>query len=247
LQSLSVHGGDCIIALLAASSYDDFATVYERWSAHMTEDVAWYTELVREADGPVVELAVGTGRVAIPAALATGKRILGIDLSEPMLVQARSRAEAEGVELDLRQGDMRNLELDEPAALIYCPGRSLLHLPTWADRRRVFERVFASLRPGGRFAWNAFVFSHQVAARNDGVHEVQNGIGHVVHHHPHDNRLDIVLDGGGATSLWWVTRSEWEGLIDVAGLEVEALHGWFDGTPFGDGAREFVWIARRPQ
>lgn len=35
---------------------------------------------------------------------------------------------------------------------------SLLHLPTWRDRRRVFERVAASLRPGGRFAWNAFVF-----------------------------------------------------------------------------------------
>jgi SAM-dependent methyltransferase len=231
---------------LASSNYDAFAAVYERWSAHMTEDVAWYTELVREAEGPVVELAVGTGRVAVPASRATGRRILGIDLSEAMLAEARSDATAAGVELELLHGDMRELELEEPAALIYCPFRSLLHLPTWRDRRRVFERVAASLRPGGRFAWNSFVFSPHVAAQNDGVHEVHNGIGHVVHHHPHDNRLDIVLDAGGATSLWWVTRSEWEGLIEVAGLEIESLHGWFDGRPFEEGAREFVWIARRP-
>ena len=228
------------------SDYDAFAAVYDDWSAHMTEDVAWYVELAREADGPLVELAVGNGRVAVPVARATGRAVLGIDASPAMLADARKRASAAGVELELRLGDMRELELADPAALIYCPFRSLLHLPTWGDRRRVFERVAAALRPGGRFAWNAFVFDPHVAARTDGMHEVQNGIGHVVRHHPHDNRLDIVLDDGGGTSLWWVTRSEWEALIEVAGLEVESLHGWFDGTPFGEGAREFVWVARRP-
>jgi hypothetical protein len=50
---------------------------------------------------------------------------------------------------------------------IYCPFRALLHLPTWADRRRTFERVAASLQPGGRLAWNAFAFDHQIAARLD--------------------------------------------------------------------------------
>ena len=164
-----------------------------------------------------------------------------------MLEGARARAEAAGVELDLREGDMRELELEEPAALVYCPFRSLLHLPTWADKRRTFERVAASLRPGGRFAWNAFVFSHTIAARNDGVHQEQHGIGHVVRQFPHDNRLDITLDDGAEVSLWWVTRSEWEGLIDVAGLEVEALYGGFAREPFGEGSLEFVWVARRPQ
>ena len=64
---------------------------------------------------------------------------------------------------------MRELSLDEPAALIYCPFRALLHLSTWGDRRRLFERVAASLQPGGRFAWNAFVFNPHIAAANDGV------------------------------------------------------------------------------
>jgi len=66
---------------------------------------------------------------------------------------------------------MRDLVLYEPAALIYCPFRSLLHLPTWADRRRTFERVAAALRPVGLFAWNAFAFDHRIAARLDGRHQ----------------------------------------------------------------------------
>src|SRR5207248_4429023 len=59
-------------------SWDEaFAVGYEEWSAHMTEDVVFYVGLAREADGPVVELAVGNGRVAIPVARATGQRVVG--------------------------------------------------------------------------------------------------------------------------------------------------------------------------
>ena len=148
--------------------YAGFAAVYDAWSQDMTEDVGFYVELARETDGPVVELAVGTGRIAIPVAEATGRQVIGIDLSPAMLAIAREHAAAAGVALDLRLGDMRRLELVEPAALITCPFRSLLHLPTWADRRLVFERVAASLRPGGRFAWNSFVFDPHLAAGNDG-------------------------------------------------------------------------------
>jgi trans-aconitate methyltransferase len=122
-------------------SWDEvFADRYEEWSAQMTADVAFYVGLAREADGPVVELAVGNGRVAIPVARETGRRVVGIDSSPTMLGKARVRAAEAGVELDLRDGDMRDLDLDEPAALIYCPFRALLHLPTWVDRRRTFER-----------------------------------------------------------------------------------------------------------
>ena len=228
------------------SLYDAFAPVYDDWSAHMTEDVPYYVELARESEGPLVELAVGNGRIAIPVARETGRRVLGIDASPAMLEQARSRAEAAGVDVELRLGDMRELELEEPAGLIYVPFRSLLHLPTWADRRRVFERVYASLRPGGRFAWNAFVFDPRIAVRIDGEWQEQNGVRHRVDQHKHDNRIDITLESGDAISLWWLNRSEWEGLIDVAGFEVEALYGDFDRRPFDETASEFVWVARKP-
>jgi SAM-dependent methyltransferase len=228
-----------------AEFYAGFAAVYDRWAADMTEDIPFYVELAREADGPVVELAVGTGRVAIPVASETGRRVTGIDLSPAMLEQARAAADAAGVDLDLRLADMRDFALDEPAALVYCPFRSLLHLPSWADRRRTFERVAAALRPGGRFAWNAFCFDPAVAVRLDGQHQTEP-VPHTVRQKPHESRVDVELDAGDTISLWWATKNEWLGLIDVAGLEVEALYGWFDRRPFDEGSREFVWVTRKP-
>jgi hypothetical protein len=161
-----------------------------------------------------------------------------------MLEQARSGASAAGVELDLQLGDMRELAVDEPAALIYCPFRALLHLPTWADRHRTFERVAASLRPNGRFAWNAFALDHRLATRLDGHHE-NEPVGHTVRYSVGDNRIDIALDDGAKSSLWWATKNEWLGLLDVAGLELEALYGGFSGEPFDDDSREYVFVARR--
>ena len=61
-----------------------------------------------------------------------------------------------------------------------------------------------------------------------------------------DNRVDITLESGGKSSLWWATKNEWLGLIDVAGLELVSPHGGFAGEPFGDECREDVFFVRRP-
>src|SRR4051812_31899000 len=143
--------------------YEAFTPTYDRWASDMTEDVQWYVSLARHAAEPIVELAVGSGRVAVPIARETGKRVLGIDRSPSMLAVAQERAG--GLPIELREGDMRDFVLDDPVELVICPFRSLMHLPTWADKRRVFEGVAASLKPGGRFAWNVFAFSPQMAAQ----------------------------------------------------------------------------------
>jgi SAM-dependent methyltransferase len=227
------------------SEYDAWAPDYDAWIAHLTaEDVPYYISLAHEADGPIVELAVGSGRVAIEVVRATGKPVLGIDSSPAMLAIARERSA--GLPLELRLGDMRDLELEEPAALIYVPARSLLHVHGWHDRRRVFERVAASLQPGGRFAFNAFVFSHTIAAQIDGTTQDQNGVVHTLRYVPSDSRIEITRDDGATIRLWWATKAEWDGLLDVAGLEVEALYGGFRGEPFTDESLEFVYVARRP-
>jgi SAM-dependent methyltransferase len=225
------------------SDYDTWAPVYDAWAADMTEDVAHYVSLARQADGPIVELMVGSGRVAIEVVRETGKPVLGIDSSPAMLEIARERSA--GLPLELRLDDVRELELDEPSALIYVPFRSLLHLHGWQEKRQVFERVAASLRPGGRFAFNSFAFSHTIAARLDGTTQ-DHGVVHTLRYAPADNRIDIERDDGATIRLWWGTKEVWDGLIDVAGLEVEALHGGFRGEPFTDDSLEFVYVTRRP-
>jgi SAM-dependent methyltransferase len=226
------------------SEYDAWAPVYDAWASDMTEDVAHYVSLAREADGPIVELMVGSGRVAIEVVRETGKPVLGIDSSAAMLEIARERSV--GLPLELQFGDVRELELDEPAALIYAPFRSLLHLHGWQEKRGVFERVAASLRPGGRFAFNAFAFSHTIAARLDGTTQNQSGVVHTLRYVAADNRIEIERDDAPTILIWWATKSEWDGLIEVAGLEVEALYGGFDREPFTDESLEFVYVTRKP-
>ena len=98
---------------------------------------------------------------------------------------------------------------------------------------------------GGRFAWNVFAFDHAIAARLDGQRQ-DEPVPHTLHYAVGDNRVDITLDSDDSISLWWATRNEWLGLIDVAGLELEALYGGFAGEPFGDESREYLFVARKP-
>jgi SAM-dependent methyltransferase len=231
------------------SSYDPFADDYDVWAADMTDDVGWYVELAEAAREPIVELAVGSGRVAIEIARRTGKRVIGIDLSPKMLGVARERSA--GLPVDLREGDMRELSLDEKVELVICPFRSMLHLPTWRDRRSVFDRVAASLVPGGRFAWNVFAFSAGLATALDGQRvDRPGGSWQIATNVPADSRIDVLrgrdLERLGTFSLWWATRREWEGLIDVSGLELEGLYGGFRREPYDDDSLEQVWVARKP-
>lgn len=182
----------------------------------------------------------GTWRRRMPGVFLAGT---GVGWLAIWADEARTRAAAAGVDLDLREGDMRDLALEEPAALIYCPFRALLHLPTWADRRRTFERVAASLGPAGRFAWNALAFDHRIAARLDGAHQ-QDPVPHTIRYAVGENRIDVVRDDGAMSRLWWATKNEWLGLIDVASLELEALYGGFAGEPFTDDSNEYVFVAR---
>src|SRR5215813_11756830 len=92
-------------AAAEASAYDLIADVYDPWSRSVVEDVAFYVTEARKAAGraanaptrgPVVELGVGTGRIAVPIALA-GIRVIGVDASSGMLDVCRARAEDAGV------------------------------------------------------------------------------------------------------------------------------------------------------
>ena len=103
-------------------SWDEqFASHYNEWSAGMTDDVPFYVSLAVGTDGPLVELAIGNGRVAIPVALATGRSVIGIDSSPAMLAQAQTAAAKAGVTLDLREGRTSAWMSPSPVAVAVGP------------------------------------------------------------------------------------------------------------------------------
>ena len=133
----------------------------------MTEDVAHYVSLAREADGPIVELMVGSGRVAIESC---ARQASPCSASTRRRRCSRSRASVSaGLPLELRFGRRARARARRArGADLRARSARFSTCTAGQEKRRVFERVAASLRPGGRFAFNAFVFSHTIAARLDG-------------------------------------------------------------------------------
>src|SRR3954451_7421299 len=118
------------------SEYDAIATLYDPWSTSVVEDISFYVEeALQAAAHPVVELGVGTGRIAIPTAMA-GVHVIGVDASAGMLEVWPGRARGAGVahRVALREGDPRRPPVDERVLLVTCPFRAFLHLSTDDDR-----------------------------------------------------------------------------------------------------------------
>ncbi len=145
--------------------YRDFAHAYDEYSRGVAGDVEFYRRLAAEA-GVVVELGVGTGRIAIPTA-QTGIPVVGFDREPAMLAVAREKARDAGVEalVTLREGDMRSFVLDQPVPLVTIPFRTFLHNLTTEDQLATLAACHRALVPGGRLALNVFNPDLQKMAR----------------------------------------------------------------------------------
>ena len=232
-----------------SSLYDSIARIYDPWSLSVTEDVEFYVDLACETDGPVVELAVGTGRIALPIAQA-GVPVIGIDQSEAMLAVARERARELGVDqrVDLRVGDLREPPVTERVPLVICPFRSLLHMPNKTEKLRALRGACSLLESGGRFAFDVFA---------PGQEDIDETHGRWIEREPNiferadwnetARTLTLTVRSGNSTAtmaLHWLDMPEWLVLIEQAGLEVEATYGWFDRRPYA-GEEDMIFVCRR--
>jgi len=229
--------------------YDSIAGLYDDWSVSVVEDVEFYVEEAVSSGGPVVELAVGTGRIAVPVAKA-GIRVIGIDESEGMLAAARAYADREGVAelLEVRVGDIRNPPVEEQVALVVIPFRTLLHFPTEDEKLRVLRAAATILEPGGKLVFDVFAPSDEDIAETDGIWlEREPGIFERANWDQASRTLTLSVrrDGDAASfTLHWLDEPTWRDLLARAGFTVEGLYGWFDRRPW-TGGEDLIWTCRR--
>src|SRR5580765_4802202 len=154
----------------AGALYDTIARIYDPWSVSVREDVGFYVDEALASGGPVVELAVGTGRIAVPTAKA-GVQVIGVDESPGMLAVAREYAEREGVadRIELRVGDLRNPPVSERVPLVTIPFRSLLHMPSDAEKTRALAAARELLAPDGLLVFDVFAPSREDIEETDGL------------------------------------------------------------------------------
>jgi len=229
------------------SSYDPIARLYDPWNAGVVEDISFYVEEALASGGPVVELGVGTGRIAIPTA-AAGVHVIGVDSSAGMLEICAEQARRVGVaeRLDLRLGDLRRPPVDERVPLVTSPFRALLHLATDKERLEALRAVRALLRDGGRFIFDVFRPSQDDIDETHGRWiERERGIEERADWDVVAQTLTLSVRGNGTQStmqLWWLEPERWNALLGEAGFAVDSCFGWFDGRPYRDD-EDTVWIA----
>lgn len=231
------------------SAYDKIARIYDPWSKTVVEDVPFYVEEAKRSGGPVVELGVGTGRIAVPIALA-GIRVIGVDSSEGMMAVARERAALAGVELDLRLGDLREPPVEGEFPLVIVPFRSLLHMQTAEDRRTVLRAIRALLEPGGRLVFDVFAPAPDDIAETHGRWlQREPGIFERADWDEERQTLSLRVRGEGAETvldLAWLTVAEWRTLLKEEGFAVRAVYGWFDRKRWR-GHEDSIWVCtKRP-
>jgi SAM-dependent methyltransferase len=233
------------------SVYDPIAELYDRWSLSVTEDVPFYVAEARKAGGTVVELAVGTGRIAVPIA-AAGIQVIGVDSSTRMLEVCRRRADEAGVaeRLDLRAGDIVGPPVHERVPLVICPFRSYLHLHEAETRLRAVRAARELLVPGGRLIFDVFAPSRDdIEETHARWLEREPGIFERADWDEPSRTLTLSVRGPTGEStmqLAWVSAGEWYETLEAAGFEVERLYGWFDYRPYRRGNEDMVFVARRP-
>jgi SAM-dependent methyltransferase len=145
----SIGGG--VSFLLDHDNLEEYAdaTNYDRADPSDT-GVAFYSALAQEAGGPVLEIACGTGRVAIPIA-KLGFPVMGLDIVPGMLEQARRKSD--GLPVRWVEADARTFALNEQFRLIFLTGNAFQAFVTNAEQAAVLQRVYDHLHEDGLFAF----------------------------------------------------------------------------------------------
>ncbi len=230
-------------------------------------DIAFYRRAAKRARGPVLELACGTGRVAIPLSMA-GHDVTALDLSAEMLRVAR--AKAAGLPIRFVRGNMKRFDLGRRFKLIYITFRSFQSLLTPADQRACLECVRRHLAPGGRLIVNIFdpKLEYCVNGRSRVISRYRKSVDPATgtvcrlkvlervndalrqrltekwHYEVRDRRGKLVRKDDRVLSIRWTYRWEMAHLLELCGFKPEACFGDFHGGPPRYGAEQ-IWVAKR--
>ena len=237
---------------LVASTYD--RTVAERFEPdHIEPTVALLAELA--AGGSAVEFAIGTGRIALPLAVA-GVAVQGIDVSAPMVAQLRAKPGGDDIEVTI--GDMTTTQVCDDAALVYLVFNTIGNLRTQQAQVACFANAAAHLAPGGCFVIETGVPQlhrlppgetirpFELSPEHLGFDEYIDRVDQILVSHHYRIHGDRVRHTAGAFRYVW--PAELDLMAQLAGMELEARWADWRRTPFtGDAAAHVsVWRLPRP-
>jgi SAM-dependent methyltransferase len=203
-------------------------------------------------DGPVLELAIGTGRIALPLA-ERGVEVHGIDLSRAMV--ARMREKPGGSDIPVKIGDMTTVRMDTSYRLVYLVFNTIGNLTSQDAQVACFANAAAHLAPGGLFLIETGVpqlrrlppgDSARVFERRPdkwGIDEYDVATQGLVSHHLHlvDGHFEV-----SSIPFRFVWPSELDLMARLAGMRLNSRWGNWDGQPFTSESRKHVSVWELP-
>ena len=223
-------------------------------------DVEFYLQQVRNYPGPVLELACGTGRIAIQ--LAQEVSITGLDLSEAMLDSARLKAKDKELDIEFIQGDMTNFELNRKFNLILMTGIAFAHLETREMLEGCLSCVRHHLTDDGRFIFDTHNPSLAILTRDPSKQFPHaeypdpdgNGTVTITESNKYDsatqiNRLQLYFKLGEREETHHVNMrmlfpQELDALLHYNGFEVETKYGDYTGQLFNSDSNVQIVVCR---
>lgn len=251
---------------MSTAPYDKFARFYDLEYGHKDNDLDFYLDMAEAHRSPVLEIGVGTGRVAFELAQA-GYGVVGIDNSRRMLKQAERRLALQSLEtaqhITLVHADMRRFSLGITFPLCIIPFRAFLHNLTVDDQLATLRCIWKHLEPNGVLAFDLFVPLYHVMAGSEWqdrlepqeLADAEAGVSIDVHvrHRPARQLLRIrnsyhQPDGKvvhADMTYRYVFRFEMEALLRECGFQVENVFGDFNRRPYNYRSGMMIFTARR--
>jgi SAM-dependent methyltransferase len=243
---------------------DYFARFYDVIYAELrTIDRDFFLRKILEANGPVLEIGVGTGRLFADA-LRAGADIYGIDISATMLGRLRAKLDPRDHHRICRQ-DARSLRLDKTFDLILAPARVFSHLVEIDDQLRALDSVYDHLKPGGTFIFDVFVPNLEILLHGvdqqtdfDGEYAPGKRVKRVVSAKADlAHQINLITmtfawdEDGGTRSATWQTpmrfffRYELEHLVSRSRLKLKNIYGDYEEHELGPQSTDFVLVCER--
>jgi SAM-dependent methyltransferase len=231
-----------------AATYDDDPEMFD--TAVVDPAVDFLAELA--GGGRALELAIGTGRIALPLA-ARGISVHGIDMSNAMV--ARLRAKPSGEDVDVTIGDIATTTVGGSFALVYLVFNTIMNLTTQAAQVACFRNAAAHLQPGGCFVIEVGIPDLQRLPPGETIHPF-----HVSEHHWGFDEYDIANQGltshhleivdGRAERLSVPFRYAWPAeydlMAELAGMRLRARWAGWKREPFTSDSRSHVSVWEKP-
>jgi SAM-dependent methyltransferase len=253
----------------AAAQYDPIAELYDGYPGNYLEDILFFTEEAKRAGSPVLEIGVGTGRLAFCLA-AVGLDVVGIDSSPAMLrVLARKQRQVGPLpgRIHTAAADMRAFALRRRFPIAIIPFRTFLYLLTRRDQRRALRTLRRHLLPGALLAMSFFVPPRALLQRGrteprevtrfpapDGPGEVvvsdwteflsrRRVVSHISYQWRSGDGAPLRRLDHTLTARYLFPK-EIPPLLESCGYRVLNCYGAFDRSPLADNSREQIWLAQ---